>query len=133
MASVAMLIGGAVVNALAFTGSSYLFRDKGEERKKYYAALESLQEAKERFNEQRANRIDFINKTLREQRHAEKTFNTLDEAMREYYEITKQKIPPLKEPKLSDFYTPSEKQKNGELLFIVGALGLTSVLLYKYV
>ena len=53
--------------------------------------------------------------------------------MREYYEITKKKLPPLKEPKLSDFYTPSETQKSGELLFIVGGLGLTSVLLYKYV
>ena len=128
-----MLVGGAVVNALAFTGSSYLFRDKGEDRKKYYEALENLQKAKERFNEQRANRMDSISKTLREQRHAEKTFNTLDEAMREYYEVTKQKLPPLREPQLSDFYTQSEAHKNGELLFIVGGLGLTSVLLYKYI
>ena len=127
-----MMIGGAVVNALAFTGSSYLFRDNGEERKKYYAAQENLQEAKERYAEQRENRLDYINQTLREQRHAEKTFNTLDEAMLEYYEVTKQKLPPLKEPKLSDFYKPSETHKNGELLFIVGGLGLTSVLLYKY-
>ena len=48
MASVAMLIGGALVNALAFTGSSYLFHrlSKGSidaERKRHDTAIEALQ------------------------------------------------------------------------------------------
>ena len=45
-----MLIGGALANALAFTGSSYLFcRLSGDnidtERKRHEAAIEALQKA----------------------------------------------------------------------------------------
>ena len=48
MVSVAMLIGGALVNALAFTGSSYLFlrlsKDSiDKERKRHDLAIEQLQ------------------------------------------------------------------------------------------
>ena len=50
MASVAMLIGGALVNALAFTGSSYLFHrlsvdNIDAERKRHDLAIETLQKA----------------------------------------------------------------------------------------
>ena len=45
-----MLIGGALVNAQAFTGSSYLFHrlsadNIDAERKRHYAAIEALQKA----------------------------------------------------------------------------------------
>ena len=45
-----MLIGGALVNALAFTGSSYLFHrlsadNIDTERKRHDAAIEALQKA----------------------------------------------------------------------------------------
>ena len=39
-------------------------------------------------------------------------------------------LPP--EPKLSDFYHPSENQKNGELLFVVVGTGIATYALYKY-
>ena len=50
MASVVMLIGGALANALAFTGSSYLFHRLSKdsidtERKRHDAATEHLQAA----------------------------------------------------------------------------------------
>ena len=50
MASIAMLIGGALVNALAFTGSSYLFHrlsadNIDAERKRHDWATEALQKA----------------------------------------------------------------------------------------
>ena len=50
MASVAMLIGGALANALAFTGSSYLFHRLSKdnidtERKRHDVAIEQLQKA----------------------------------------------------------------------------------------
>ena len=50
MASVAMLIGGALANALAFTGSSYLFHrlsadNIDAERKRHDVAIEALQAA----------------------------------------------------------------------------------------
>ena len=51
MASIAMLIGGALANALAFTGSNYLFHrlsadNIDAERKRHDAAIEALQKAK---------------------------------------------------------------------------------------
>ena len=50
MASVAMLIRGALVNAPAFTGSSYLFHrlsadNIDTERKRHDAVIEALQKA----------------------------------------------------------------------------------------
>ena len=50
MVSVATLIGGALANALAFTGSSYLFHrlsadNFDAERKRHDAAIEALQAA----------------------------------------------------------------------------------------
>ena len=49
MASVAMLIGGTLANALAFTGSSYLFHRLSKnsidkERKRHDLAIEKLQQ-----------------------------------------------------------------------------------------
>ena len=48
MASVAMLIGGAIANTLAFTSSSYLFHRLSAnsidaERARHYVAIEQLQ------------------------------------------------------------------------------------------
>ena len=50
MANVAMLIGGALANALGFTGSSYLFHRLSAdnidvERRRHDAAIEKLQKA----------------------------------------------------------------------------------------
>ena len=59
--------------------------------------------------------------------------NNDDEAMLEYYRVFSKQIdllPP--EPELSDFYHPSENQKNGELLFVMVGTGITTYALYKY-
>ena len=66
MASLAMLIGGALANALAFTGSSYLFHrlpaDKIDiERKRHDVAIEKLQAAQIEWAHKHQQRIDFIN------------------------------------------------------------------------
>ena len=50
MASIVILIGGALANALAFTGSNYLFHrlsadNIDAERKNHDAAIEALQKA----------------------------------------------------------------------------------------
>ena len=65
-----MLTGGALANALAFTGSSYFFhrlsKDSIEaERKRHNVAIEKLQAAQIEWAHARQQRIDFINKQLR--------------------------------------------------------------------
>ena len=78
-------------------------------------------------------RLDFINKRLREKNEAKTYINNVDEAMLEYYRAFAKKIKPLPpEPELSDFHHPSENQKNGELLFVVGGTDIATYALYKY-
>ena len=77
--------------------------------------------------------LDLINKRLRQRNKAKAYINNLDKAMLEYYRVFAKKIKSLPpEPELSDFYHPSETQKNGELLFVVGGAGVVTYTLYKY-
>ena len=79
-------------------------------------------------------RLDFINKRLYEKNEARAYINNANEAMLEYYRVfAEKKIKPLpSEPQLSDFYHPSESQKNAELLFVAVATGIATYALYKY-
>ena len=74
MASLLFTVGGAVVNALAFSGTNFVFSrltDHGEEeRKRHDLAEEQLQKARGQWNEDRMKRLDFINKRLREKNKA---------------------------------------------------------------
>ena len=70
MVSVAMLIGGALANALAFTGSSYLFHRLSKEsidakRKRHDSVIEKLQAVQIEWAHKQQQRIDFINNQLR--------------------------------------------------------------------
>ena len=72
-------------------------------------------------------RHDFINRRLLEKNEAKTYFNNVDEAMLEYYRVFAKQIKPLPpEPQLSDFYHPSEAQKNGELLFAAVGTGFVT-------
>ena len=122
MASAAMIVGGAVVNALAFSGSNYLFSklSSDQERKRHDEAIEKLAKARDEYEKKRLALIDYANQKVMEERKANKNFVDSEEAMKLYFEATLG--PP---PKLSDFYEPSETQKNNELLFIfVGMIGV---------
>ena len=78
-------------------------------------------------------RLGFINKRLRGKNEARVYINNVDEAMLEYYRVFAKQIKPLPpEPQLSDFYNPSEAQKNGELLFAAAGTGIATYALYKY-
>ena len=132
-----MLIRGALVNALAFTGSSYLFHrlsadNSDAERKRTNAAIEALQKAQVGWAHKRQERIDFINNQLRLERKAETKFTELNDAMREYLEVFGHALPPLpREPVLSNFYTPTDEQHYRELGFIaLSMIGIGGVLYY---
>ena len=136
MAGIVAMLFGAGINALAFSGSNYMFSKlsgHGEaERKRHDEAIENLQKANAEWTKKRRERLDFINQELQRERHAEKTFTEVDEAMERYYIATDKKLPPLKsKPILSDFYHPSAQQKDNEILFIISSLGLMGYLMYK--
>ena len=89
MASLLFAIGGAVVNALAFSGMNLVFSrltDHGaEERKRHDLALEKLQRVRDEWNRDRMKRLDTMNKRLREKNEKRTYMNNLHEATLEYY------------------------------------------------
>ena len=132
-----MLIGGALANALAFTGSSYLFHRLSADnidakRKRHDLAIEKLQKAQIEWAHKHQQRIDFIDNRLRLEQKAETKYIELNNTMREYHEVFGHELPPLsQEPVLSDFYTPTDKQHYRELGFIVlSMIGIRGVLYY---
>ena len=136
MASVVMLIGGALANTLAFTGSNYLFHRLSKdsidaERKRHDAAIEKLQAAQIEWAHKCQQRIDFINNQLRLEQKAETKFTELNNAMREDHEVFGHDLPQLpQEPVLSDFYIPCDEQHYQELGFIVLSMIGTGVVYY---
>lgn len=137
MASVALMVGGAIVNALAFTGGQYLFSKLGSEdahaeQKRHDLATEQLSAAQAAWSKQRTERLDYLNEVLRRQQHAVQTFQDVDQAMAEYALVTGKKLDPLeREPRLSDYYVPSEAQKGHELAFMVVGMAVTGFITYK--
>ena len=139
MAGIAMLIGGAVVNGLAFTGSGYLFKmlDKNgyeTEMKRHNLAQEKLQNASIQWEEQRKATIDFVNLQLKKEHEATFDFNNVDSALIMYNHVyPHNKVEISNPPKLTDYYVPSEERKNYEYLWIIsGMIGigfLTKILL----
>ena len=88
------------MNALAFTGSSYLFHRLSKEcidaeRKRYHAAIEALQAAQPELSHKWQQQINFINNQLRLERKAETKFTELNDAMREYHEVFGHELPQL--------------------------------------
>ena len=127
---------GAGINALAFSGSNYMFsklsNHGADERKRHNEAIEKLQKDRNSWVKERQQRLDFINQQLQRERHAEHTFSEVNEAMEAYYIATSKKLSPLRsKPVLSDIYHPSDQQKDNEILFIISSLGLMGYLMYK--
>lgn len=124
----------AVVNALAFTGASYTFRQldkKGslEELKRHNLATEKLSRAKEKWYERETERKNKIEEKIRELDNSNADINVTNKALDNLAAILEQQIAKLKlegtpEPDLYDFYKPSEKMRQYEMLTIV-AIGLT--------
>ena len=133
MASIAIMVGGAVLNAAAFIGGNYLAKALGggdkaalEEKERHNRALEAYQAAYDKYTRDRNKLLDWIETKAEIKAKAEHNLTNTDYAFKLYNQAhpDERMIPP-KEPQFSDFYQPSEQQKNGELLFVgMGALAL---------
>ncbi|WP_375669909.1 hypothetical protein [Bartonella sp. CL29QHWL] len=136
MAGIGMLFGSAVINAVAFTGSGYLFKslDKNgyeAEIKRHNRAQEELQKASTEWEEHRKSTIDFVNLELKRERDASIDFKNTDAALSLYnYLHPNKKIVLNKRPELSDYYQPSDEMKKYEYLWII--LGMSSLGLIIY-
>ena len=116
MATVAIMVGGAVLNAATFIGGNYLAKylsgDSGQaaldEKKRHDLALEK----------DRTQLLDWVAQQDREKNKAFHDFQDTDAALALYNQTHQAKVAMPKEPQFSDYYKPSPQQKNGELLFI---------------
>ena len=130
MASIAIMIGGAVLNAAAFTGGNYLAKyiagDSGQaalaDKTRYDKALEAYQAAMEKYTRERTQLLDWIETNREIKAQGDQKFTDTDYAFKLYnqahpdYKLTQ----PTK-TKFSDMYQPNELQKQGELLFVGGS------------
>ena len=125
------------MNALAFSGSNYLFSmlrssSIDEERKRLDEAVEQLQAAQAKWSRKRIERLDWLNEELRRRDHAVETFRDVDAAMQEYAQVTGHNLDTLgPEPQLSDFYHPSDGQKDREIAFVILGMVATGFVAYQ--
>ena len=128
MASIALMIGGAIINATTFVGGSYLAKylsgssDSDEEKKRHELAVEKYQKEYEEYEENRAKLNDWIMTNDRIKDEAKENFKNTDYALKLYNKIHQDDLS-LREPQFSDFYQPSAQQKQGEIIY-VGASAL---------
>ena len=126
MATIAIKVGGAVLNAATFIGGNYLAKalsgDSGQaamaEKIRHDKALEAYQAAYAKYQKDRTELLDWIAEQDRLIDKAIHDFQDTDRALALYNQTHRAKVALPKEPKFSDFYKPSPQQKNGELLFI---------------
>ena len=128
MASIALMIGGAIINATTFVGGSYLAKylsgssNSDEEKRRHDLAVEKYQKKYEEYEENRAKLNDWIMTNDRIKDEAKENFKNTDYALKLYNKIHQDDLS-LREPQFSDFYQPSAQQKQGEIIY-VGASAL---------
>jgi len=134
MASVAIMAGGALLNAVAFIGGNYLARFLSgddpkasvEEKIRHDKALEAYQAAYAKYQKERTKLLDWIETRHEINKQAKQNFTNTDYAFKLYNQALQQdQLTVPQEPKFSDFYQPGEQQKQGELVFVgAGTLAL---------
>ena len=98
--------------------------------------MENLQHERDTWNEERLERIDYINQELKKRCHAVKTFKDVDQAMQQYYFLTCTELPPLSaQPQLEDFLDDDQRLaiQRGELTLITIGILTTAYLTYKFI
>jgi len=139
MASIAMLVGGAIVNAAAFTGGNilnkYLSGDGGAmaEKTRHDKALEAYEAAQAHYAHERTKLLDWIEINRENKELAKQNLTNTDYAFKLYNQAhPDMKMTMPKEQKFSDFYQPSEAQKQGELIFVGGSVLVISFVAFRF-
>ena len=126
MASIAIMIGGAILNATAFIGGSYLAKAMGggdAEKKRHDLALEKYQTDYGAWQKKERNYQDWLSQRYQNKMIADRNFANTDAAFKLYAQAHPDKKFDFVKPNFKNYYTPSKKQTNAELIY-VGAGGL---------
>ena len=134
MASIAIMIGGAVLNATTFVGGSYLAKylsgnNSDVERKRHDLALEKYEQDYQVWQKSRQRVMDWYSQRRDEKDIAAQDLSNTDEALKLYNRVHEAVDQPQitlgREPQLDDYYKPSSTQKTGEIVYVsAGMLGV---------
>jgi len=130
MATIALMLGGAILNATAFTGGSYLAKylsGDDTERIRHDKALEIYQHDMGEWQKQQKLYQDWLNEQYLDKKQADENLQSTDQAFILYNKAALQNKPNFK-----NYYSPSEKQKQYELLYVGGGMLGTGYLVSKY-
>lgn len=138
MASIAIMVGAAIVNAIAFTAGNALYDkfgrgDGSEERLRHDKATEDLQKASSEWNQKRADTLDWINTKTRDKNDARGVFDDVERALDFYNEVHPDaQIQLPKKPQLNDFYKPTIEHGYNELFVATIFGGITGYVAFKF-
>ena len=134
MASIAIMIGGALVSSTAFIGGSYLAKyisgaDPDAERKRHDLALEKYEKDYQVWQKSRQRVMDWYSQRRDKEEDAARDLANTDEALKLYNRVHEAVDQPQitlgKEPQLDNYYKPSSSQKTGEIVYVsAGMLGV---------
>ena len=115
-----MMLGGAVANATAFIGGNAIFhaldaQNAAEERKRHDLAIEKLQKENAEWSQNRIKHLDFLAEQRQKQHQAKSDILDMKDSIRQYDEINPK-------PKLTQYYKPSQTQKNYEQAYIAASI-----------
>ena len=83
MASIAIMIGGAIINTTAFVGANYLAKNlsgnsAGQERKMHHLAVEKYEKKYQKYQDNRNKLLDWITTNDRIKDEAEQNLENTD-------------------------------------------------------
>jgi len=131
MASIVMMVAGAVLNATAFTGSMYLAKalsskkHTDEEKIRHDKALEKYQQDMGEFEKKRQQYQDWLTTRYMNKKLADGNLHDTDYAFALY-----SKAHP--EPQFSDYYKPSNKHKQYQMMYVGGGMLTAGYLAARY-
>ena len=131
MASIAIMISGAIVNATTFVGGSYLAKylsggNSDAERKRHDLALEKYEKDYQAWQKGRQRVLDWYSQRRDKEELAARDMGNTDEALKLYNRVHEAVDQPQislgKEPEFGDYYKPSSSQKTGEIVYVAGGM-----------
>ena len=131
MASIAIMIGGAILNATTFVGGSYLAKymsgsNVDAEKKRHDLALEKYEKDYQVWQKGRQRVLDWYSQRRDKEELAARDMGNTDEALKLYNRVHEAVDQPQislgEEPSWGNYYKPSSSQKPGEIVYVAGGM-----------
>ena len=137
MTAVAIMLGGAILNATTFIGGSYLAKyfsgdDSLAEKKRHDIALEKYQKDYAKYQENREKLLDWQEQNRENNAIASQNFKDTDEALKLYNRTHPDKNLNLNEPVSSEYNRPSKNPKTCEMIYVAGGMTLVSFIATRF-